>query len=109
MSFTATVNSAVRIAGSPWAFAGSVISTLLWLIVGPFYDFSDTWQLFANTATTIITFWMVFVIQAAQNRDGAAIQAKLDELIRASNARNEFIGIDRTSQEEVERLRDERA
>jgi low affinity Fe/Cu permease len=70
---------------------------LLWLIAGPFFAFSDTWQLFANTATTIITFWMVFVIQAAQNRDGAAIQAKLDELIRASNARNEFIGIDRTS------------
>lgn len=107
MSFTAIVNLVVRGAGSPWAFAGSVMATLLWLIAGPFYAFSDTWQLYANTATTIVTFWMVFLIQAAQNRDGLAIQAKLDELIRSSNARNAFIGIDRKPQDEIERFRDE--
>ena len=69
------------------------------------FDYSDTWQLVINTSTTIITFLMVFVIQNAQNRDGAAIQAKLDEIIRASESENAFIGIEHLSQEEVEEFR----
>jgi low affinity Fe/Cu permease len=69
------------------------------------FDFSETWQLVINTGTTIVTFLMVFLIQNAQNRDGAAIQAKLDELIRASESENAFIGIEHLSQEEVEEFR----
>ena len=82
-------------AGQPQAFivASSVI--IVWALSGPLFHWSDTWQLVINTGTTIITFLMVFLIQNAQNRDGSAIQAKLDELIRAGGkARNEFIGIE---------------
>ena len=69
------------------------------------FNFSDTWQLIINTSTTIITFLMVFVIQNTQNRDGAAIQAKLDELIRVSAARNTLIGIETLTQDEIEEIR----
>jgi low affinity Fe/Cu permease len=69
------------------------------------FDYSDTWQLVINTGTTIITFLMVFLIQNTQNRDGAALQAKLDELIRASSAANAFIGIENLTQEEVDDFR----
>ncbi|MDW3503001.1 low affinity iron permease family protein, partial [Escherichia coli] len=68
---------------------------LIWGVTGPLFHYSDTWQLVINTGTTIVTFLMVFLIQNAQNRDGAAIQAKLDELIRSiETARNDFIGIE---------------
>ena len=86
-----------------------VISTLLivvWAVLGPVYHYSDTWQLVANTATSIITFLMVFVIQNSQNRDGAAIQAKLDELIRSGSAENRFVGIDLLTEDEVGKLRE---
>ena len=72
---------------------------------GPVFGFSDTWQLVINTATTIVTFLMVFLIQNTQNRDGAAIQTKLDELIRTSAAQNVFIGIEHLTEDEVEDLR----
>ena len=75
---------------------------------GPVFGFSDTWQLIINTGTTIVTFLMVFLIQNTQNRDGAAIQAKLDELIRAGAAKNHFIGIDELTDEELEDLREKR-
>ena len=76
-------------------------------MTGPLFDWSDTWQLVINTGTTIVTFLMVFLIQNAQNRDGAAIQAKLDELIRAGGkARNEFIGIEHLSEHELVQLRE---
>jgi low affinity Fe/Cu permease len=78
---------------------------LLWAVTGPLFGFSDTWQLVINTGTTIVTFLMVFLIQNTQNRDGAAIQAKLDELIRASAAQNSFVGIEHLTEEEVEDFR----
>ena len=81
-------------AGQPQAFILASLIIIVWAATGPLFDWSDTWQLVINTGTTIVTFLMVFLIQNAQNRDGSAIQAKLDELIRASHARNQFIGIE---------------
>jgi low affinity Fe/Cu permease len=78
---------------------------VIWAVTGPLFGFSDTWQLVINTGTTIITFLMVFLIQNTQNRDGAAVQAKLDELIRVTEAKNAFIGIEHLSEEEVEQYR----
>jgi low affinity Fe/Cu permease len=95
-------------AGSPYALviAGAVIVT--WLVTGPLFDFSDTWQLVINTATTIVTFLMVFVIQATTNREMKATQIKLDELIRAVHgARNAIIATDLIPEAEVEALEKE--
>jgi low affinity Fe/Cu permease len=86
-------------------FALSLILIVVWAVTGPLFGFSDTWQLVINTGTTIVTFLMVFLIQNTQNRDGAAIQAKLDELIRASAAQNRFIGIEGLAEEELDELR----
>ncbi len=76
-----------------------------WALSGPLFGFSDTWQLIVNTGTTIVTFLMVFLIQNTQNRDGAAIQVKLDELIRTGKAHNRFIGIEHLTESEVEEFR----
>jgi low affinity Fe/Cu permease len=92
-------------AGRPVAFAACVAVVVAWAAAGPVFGFSDTWQLVINTGTTIVTFLMVFLIQNTQNRDGAAIQAKLDELIRTSAARNAFIGIERLTEEELGEIR----
>ena len=93
------VSSAV---GRPRAFLIAFMVVVIWAVSGPIFHWSDTWQLVINTGTTIVTFLMVFLIQNAQNRDGAAIQAKLDELIRAvSHARNEFIGIEHLTEAEL--------
>ena len=93
-------------AGQPLAFIFAVAAIAIWGATGPIFGYSDTWQLIINTATTIITFLMVFLIQNAQNRDAAAIQAKLDELIRAvSDARNKFIGIEHLTENELEAIR----
>src|SRR5262245_16182207 len=82
--------------GSLGALAASVVLVVVWALTGPIFHFSDTWQLFINTTTTVITFWMVFVIQSSANRSSKATQLKLDELIRAlENARNEIIGLDK--------------
>jgi low affinity Fe/Cu permease len=91
--------------GRPVAFSIAAIIIVTWAITGPIFHFSDTWQLIINTGTTIITFLMVFVIQNTQNRDGAAIQAKLDELIRVSAARNSLIGIETLTQDEIAEIR----
>ena len=104
-AFTAAARATARASGHPLAFtlAGSLV--VLWLVTGPLFGFSDTWQLVINTGTTIVTFLMVFLIQNTQNRDGAAIQAKLDELIRASAAQNVYIGIEHLTEEELDELR----
>ena len=93
-----------RASGRPLAFSSALLVVLLWLASGPLFAFSDTWQLVINTATTIITFLMVFVIQNTQNRDGVALQTKLDELIRSSNAENIFMGIEKLTDKELEEL-----
>jgi low affinity Fe/Cu permease len=90
--------------GTPVAFALCVLVVVAWALSGPLFGFSDTWQLVINTGTTIVTFLMVFLIQNTQNRDGAAIQIKLDELILTSKAENEFIGIEKLSDKELEVL-----
>jgi low affinity Fe/Cu permease len=92
-------------AGRPAAFILCAAIIIVWAVSGPIFGFSDTWQLIINTGTTIVTFLMVFLIQNTQNRDGAAIQAKLDELIRVSSAQNAFVGIEHLSEEELEEIR----
>ncbi|RTM01857.1 MAG: low affinity iron permease family protein [Hyphomicrobiales bacterium] len=103
--FTRIANRVAHLAGLPATFAICVLIVVAWAASGPIFGFSDTWQLVINTGTTIITFLMVFLIQNTQNRDGAAIQAKLDELIRVSQAHNHFIGIEHLTESEVEEIR----
>jgi len=104
-AFTEFSTAVARASGRPVTFALAVGVIVVWGLAGPIYGYSDTWQLVINTGTTIVTFLMVFLIQNTQNRDGAAIQTKLDELIRASAAQNVFIGIEHLTEEEVEELR----
>jgi low affinity Fe/Cu permease len=92
--------------GRPLAFITALGVVLVWGATGPVFHYSDTWQLVINTGTTIVTFLMVFLIQNSQNRDSAAIQVKLDELIRVSAAKNFFVGIEHLSDEEIGRLRE---
>jgi len=92
--------------GQPLAFVLALAIIIVWALTGPLFKFSDTWQLVVNTGTTIVTFLMVFLIQNSQNRDAAAMQAKLDELIRSiAEARNEFIGIEHRTDSEIEQIR----
>src|ERR1700720_2553756 len=92
--------------GRPSAFIICLLVVFVWLVSGPVFHYSDTWQLVINNATSVLTFLMVFIIQNTQNRDGAAIQAKLDELIRSNKmAQNSFIGIDNLTQDEIEEYR----
>jgi len=94
--------------GTPWALALSILLIGVWALTGPIFRFSDTWQLVINTTTTIITFWMVFVIQTSQNRQAKALQFKLDELIRSiPGARNRMIEAERQSSEELKREEEE--
>jgi low affinity Fe/Cu permease len=91
-----------RAVGHPATFAAAVIIILVWAITGPIFGFSNTWQLVINTSTTIITFLMVFLIQNTQNRDGAAVQLKLDELIRTiDGAHNGFLDLEELSDEDL--------
>jgi low affinity Fe/Cu permease len=93
-------------AGQPLTFIVALMVILVWAVTGPIFHYSDTWQLIINTGTTIITFLMVFLIQNSQNRDGAAMQAKLDELLRAvDKAREQFIGIEHLTDQQIELLR----
>ena len=106
--FTRIASAIAAFAGQPSAFVIATGLIIVWGLTGPVFHYSDTWQLVVNTATTIVTFLMVFLIQNSQNRDAAAMQAKLDELIRAvEGARNRFIGIEHLSDHEIERLRAE--
>jgi low affinity Fe/Cu permease len=94
-------------AGQPLAFVVAFALIVVWAVTGPVFGYSDTWQLVINTTTTIVTFLMVFLIQNSQNRDAAAMQAKLDELLRAvSKARGAFIGIEHLTDAEIEKIRD---
>ncbi|MDB5418681.1 MAG: hypothetical protein JWP50_2100, partial [Phenylobacterium sp.] len=96
-AFSHTASATSRWTGRPSAFLLCCLIVAVWGATGPLFHYSDTWQLVINTGTTIVTFLMVFLIQNTQNRDNAAVQAKLDELIRASKAKNEFIGIEHLS------------
>ncbi|MFN4296079.1 MAG: low affinity iron permease family protein [Brevundimonas sp.] len=101
-------NATARLTGKPLTFALCFLLILAWAVTGPIFGFSQTWQLVINTSTTIVTFLMVFLIQNTQNRDAAAMQAKLDELVYATRtARNRFIGIEHLTDTELgEILRD---
>jgi low affinity Fe/Cu permease len=107
-SFLHLATRVTNVAGSPYALLLAAVVIVTWLISGPMFGFSDTWQLAINTATTIVTFLMVFVIQATTNREMKATQIKLDELIRAVHgARNAIIATDLISEEEVDQLQRE--
>ena len=94
--------------GSSWAFVLAMLVIVAWLVTGPFFHYSDTWQLVINTATTIITFLMVFLIQNTQNRDTKAIHLKLDELFRGvRGARTSLVSLERLSDEELDQLQHE--
>ncbi|WP_333838181.1 low affinity iron permease family protein [Novosphingobium sp.] len=104
--FTAFANRISGWAGQPATFVLATGIIIAWAVSGPLFGWSDTWQLVINTGTTIITFLMVFVIQNAQNRDAAAMQAKLDELIRAlQGARGDFIGIEHLPDSRISDIR----
>jgi len=104
--FTWIATRIASLAGQPIAFVGATALIIIWGLTGPVFHYSDTWQLVVNTATTIVTFLMVFLIQNSQNRDAAAMQAKLDELIRAvEQARGQFIGIEHKTEREIEQIR----
>jgi low affinity Fe/Cu permease len=104
--FTRFAKWTSRATGHPATFATAVLIILVWAVTGPIFGFSDTWQLVINTGTTIITFLMVFLIQNTQNRDSAAMQLKLDELIRAMNgAHNGLLDLEELSDEELERIK----
>ena len=96
---------AARWTGSSWAFALAVLVVLIWLVTGPLFGFSDTWQLVINTGTTIVTFLMVFLIQRAQNKDAKAVALKLNELIAATDgASNRLIDVEDLSEDELDTL-----
>lgn len=103
--FAAIASRTSQAAGRASTFILAAGVVLVWALSGPLFGYSDTWQLVINTGTTIVTFLMVFLIQNSQNRDGAALQVKLDELIRASAAHNSFVGIEHLSNEELEDIR----
>lgn len=91
--------------GSPWMFLSALLAVLVWGATGPLFHFSDSWQLVINTSTTVITFLMVFLIQHTQNRDGKAMQLKLDELLRAVGAaRTGLVRLEELSDEEIASL-----
>ena len=102
--FAKFANATAKMTGSPAAFLLCVASVIVWAATGPIFKYSETWQLVINTGTTIVTFLMVFLIQNTQNRDGAAIQTKLDELIRSSDAEDEFMGIEKLTDKELDTL-----
>ncbi len=100
--------STSEILGSSKAFVAAIAAIVIWGATGPLFGFSDTWQLVVNTTTTIVTFLMVFLLQNTQNRDGQAVQLKLDELVRAiEGARNSMVDIENLSDEQLKRLQEQ--
>jgi low affinity Fe/Cu permease len=103
--FTRVARWTAHTAGRPCTFVTSLVVIVVWAVTGPMFHYSDTWQLVINTGTTIVTFLMVFLIQATQNRDSQALHVKLDELIRAvKGARNSLLNLDDLTDEELDRL-----
>ena len=103
--FVKFATATAKIAGKPWTFIGCLAIVLTWAATGPIFNFSETWQLVINTGTTVVTFLMVFLIQNTQNRDGAAMQAKLDELLFAvKQADDRFIGIEHLTEMELDAI-----
>ncbi len=108
--FARAANAVAYATGRPLTFLLCCGLVLIWAATGPAFRFSDTWQLVINTGTTIITFLMVFLIQNTQNREGAALQAKLDEIIRVlEKAENRFIGLEQRDEDQITALRAEHA
>src|SRR6476660_6716269 len=104
--FSHFAKKTARASGRPSAFGLAVLIIVIWLVTGPMFHFSDTWQLVINTGTTIITFLMVFLIQCTQNRDSEAVQVKLDELIRAiGNAQNELLDLEELEGQDLDELK----
>ena len=104
--FAAVASRSAYLMGHPLAFLIATLACVIWAATGPMFDYSDTWQLVVNTGTTVLTFLAVFLIQNSQNRDGAAIQAKLDEILRtAADARSGFIGIEHLTDEEINQIK----
>ena len=107
-AFRCFAQRASVVLGSAWAFCGAVLVIVVWLVTGPTFHFSDTWQLIINTATTVITFLMVFLIQNTQNRDAKAMHLKLDELIHAvKGARNQLVDVENLSDEDLKKLEEQ--
>lgn len=103
--FRQFANDVAGAMGTGWAFFVALAFVIIWAVTGPAFGFSDTWQLVINTATTIITFLMVFLIQATQNRNSKAIQLKLDELLRAiTKARTDLVGLEHLPEAEIQEL-----
>ena len=103
--FSRFASGTAQAVGTPYMFLLALATIIIWAVLGPFYRFSDTWQLVINTGTTIVTFLVVFLIQNTQNRDAKALHLKLDELIRSHHpARDELIDIEKLSDEELDQL-----
>ncbi len=106
--FSEFAGRSALVIGSASAFVVATLSVVIWALSGPFFHYSDTWQLVVNTGTTLVTFLAVFLIQHSQNKDGRAIQLKLDELIRSTEtARNRLIDLEHCTEEEMEKLQKE--
>ena len=106
--FARMANTVAHASGRPAAFSLCLVVVIAWAVSGPIFHYSDTWQLVINTGTTIVTFLMVFLIQNTQNRDSLALQAKLDELIRVTEAAsNSFVGAEKLSESKLEELRED--
>ena len=107
-AFSSFSTGSANLLGTPWMFVANVILILVWLFAGPFFNYSDTWQLVVNTATTVFTYLAVFLIQNTQNRDTEALQIKLDEIIRATRgARNVMLNLEEMDEKELNEIREE--
>jgi len=104
-SFAEWARRASELLGTPYAFVAALLVVLIWIITGPIFNYSDTWQLIINTGTTIVTFLMVFLVQNTQNRDARATHLKLDEIIKSSkSARNRMINLENCTDKELDEL-----
>jgi low affinity Fe/Cu permease len=106
--FTKFARATALYTGKPITFISAVSVIIIWAVSGPFFGFSDTWQLVINTGTTIVTFLMVFLIQNTQNRDTEALQLKLDEIVRSlRGARNQVLDLEEMDEEQLDEIREE--